>query len=498
PEAPTLTRLFERQAERTPDAVAMVSGDACWSFRQLNACADQLADHLRSLGVDRPETVVGIAAERGPETVVGLMGILKAGGVYLPLDPTHPADRLAFLLRDAGARVVLARGSAAGRLPPPEQHRASVVDLDGVLLPSGWLPSGWQGQTTPPAERTAGRSVKLPRSSSVPRFALVCPGNEPDHLAYVIYTSGTTGVPKGVAVSHRQLLPVHAWFLRYFGLGERSRVLQNLSPCFDFGVFELLTTLLAGGRLVFLPAAEQGDPARYLDAVERHALNTVHTTPSFFRELISRGRLPGLEIVHLGGEAVSRDLVRRIEAVVGEPCRVYNGYGPTETSINSTVFRMQGRPLDRGVRGPTVPIGRATANTSVYVLDRRGRPQPVGVPGELAIGGDGLARGYLNRPALTAERFVPAPGGRGLPLAREGGCEGRERGPGGEGSGRLARRTAGRRVYRSGDLVRWLADGELEFLGRIDHQVKIRGLRIELGEIEAALARHPAVRQAVV
>ncbi|MCP4662139.1 MAG: non-ribosomal peptide synthetase, partial [bacterium] len=173
-------------------------------------------------------------------------------------------------------------------------------------------------------------------------------------------------------------------------------------------------------------------------------------------------------IVHLGGEAISRGLVRRLEAVIGPGCRVYNGYGPTETSINSTVFRMQGRPLDRDVRTATVPIGRPTANSSVCVLDRRGLPVPVGVPGELSIGGEGLARGYLNRPELTAERFVPDP------------------------------HDSGRRLYRSGDLVRWLPEGELEFLGRIDHQVKIRGLRIELGEIEAALARHPAVRQAVV
>ncbi|MCP4658042.1 MAG: non-ribosomal peptide synthetase, partial [bacterium] len=212
-----------------------------------------------------------------------------------------------------------------------------------------------------------------------------------------------------------------------------------------------------------------------LDAVEQHNLNTVHTTPSFFRELTAlaaRGgrRLSGVEIVHLGGEAVDRDLVREIEGIVDPRCRLYNGYGPTETSINSTVFRIEGRPLDRDVRATVVPIGHATANSSVYVLDRRGVAVPSAVPGELLIGGPGVARGYLNRPALTAERFVPDP----------------------------FTDRPGRRLYRSGDLVRWLAEGTIEFLGRIDHQVKIRGLRIELGEIEAALAGHPAVRQAVV
>ncbi|MCP4663859.1 MAG: amino acid adenylation domain-containing protein, partial [bacterium] len=297
----------------------------------------------------------------------------------------------------------------------------------------------------------------------------------PDRLAYVIYTSGTTGLPKGVAVSHRQVLPVLCWFTRYFDLGHGTRVLQNLSPCFDFGVFELLTTLVAGGTLCFVPAAEQGDLSRYLEAIERQDLNTVHTTPSFFRELTalaapSGRRLSGLEIVHLGGEAISRALVREIEGVVDESCRLYNGYGPTETSINSTVFRMRGRPLDRGVGAAPAPIGRATAATSVVVLDRRGLPVPLGVPGELAIGGAGVARAYLNRPALSAERFVPDPfAGR-----------------------------PDRRLYRSGDLVRWLAEGEIEFLGRIDHQVKLRGLRIELGEIEAVLSCHRSVRECAV
>ncbi|MCP4570817.1 MAG: amino acid adenylation domain-containing protein, partial [bacterium] len=197
-----------------------------------------------------------------------------------------------------------------------------------------------------------------------------------DHLAYVIYTSGTTGVPKGVAVSHRQALPIHAWFLRFFPIDPHTRALQTLSYCFDFGLFELLTTILAGGTLCFLPADEQGDPERYLDAIERHAVNTVHASPSFFSELIARGRkLPGLEIVHLGGEALSRELVRRIETAC-EGCRLYNGYGPTEASINCAILPMHGRPLDRGIPGTTAPIGRPTARNTAYVLDRGGRPVP--------------------------------------------------------------------------------------------------------------------------
>jgi len=414
-----------------------------WSYAHLNALADRLARHLRALGVG-PEIPVAMAAERVPEVVVGLLAILKAGGVCLPLDPSHPRERLAFLLRDAGARVLLARRAIADHLPSPEVHGARVVGLDDP-----WPDSG------------AGEGGGVPSPGW---------GEGPDNLAYLIYTSGTTGVPKAVAVSHRQVMPILAWSLRFFPLDERIRVLQTLSPCFDFGVFELLTTLLAGGTLCFLPVAEQADLTCAVEAIERHRVSCIHATPSFFRELVALGRrLPGLEIVHLGGEALSRALVRQIAAAVGPRCRLYNGYGPTETSINSAMYPLRGRPLERGLPGPVVPIGRITAGSTGYVLDRRGRSVAVGVPGELSIGGAGLARGYLNRPAATAERFVPDPRG-----------------------------DAGQRLYRSGDLVRRLADGNLEYLGRIDHQVKIRGFRIEPGEIEAVLSSHPAIAQAVV
>ncbi|MCP4663471.1 MAG: amino acid adenylation domain-containing protein, partial [bacterium] len=447
PEAPTVQELFAARAQQVPETVAIVCGERAWSYRQLNARANQLARHLRALGVGL-ESRVGIAAERSPEVVVGILGILKAGGVCLPVDPGQPSDRQAFMIDDAGVRVLLVREAVAGLLPPPAAHGAELVLLDG-----------------PQAAILDRESTEDPKVPPVP-----------DGLAYVIYTSGTTGVPKGVAVSHRQVLPTLSWFVDFFSLDEHTRVLQTLSPCFDFGVLELLTTLLAGGTLCFLPPDEQGDPACYLDAIARHELNTVHATPSFFRELIAQGRrLPRLEIVHLGGEALSRDLVREIAAAVNGPCRLYNGYGPTETSINSTIFRLRGRGPDRGLRTPVAAIGRATANHLICVLDRRGRPQPMGVPGELGIGGDGLARGYLHRPALTAERFVPDPF-----------------------APRRDPRAAGARLYRSGDLVRFLPDGNLEFLGRIDHQVKVRGFRIELEEIEVALLAHEAVKECVV
>jgi len=457
----TLGELLAARAARTPAAVAVRCGDQVLSYGEVNIRANRLAHRLSSLGV-AAEVAVGLVAEHGPEVVVALLGILKAGGVFLPLDPTHPAERLAFMLRDAGARVVLVEETSAASLPPAAEHDARVVMLDQP--PFAGRGSSLASESAP-VRRSGAREM-----DEKPPFAgedEPGPCAELDNLAYVIYTSGTTGMPKGVAVSHRQVLPILFWFLRTFPINERTRVLRTLSYCFDFGLFELLSTLLAGGTLCLLPAAEQGDLRRYLDAIERYGLNTVHATPSFFRELIAPARpLPGVEIVHLGGEALSRELVRRIRAVA-DGCRVYNGYGPTEASINSAIYPVVGRIADGG---PTLPIGRPTAGNSARVPDRGSRPLPIGVAGELLIGGEGLARGYLKQPALTAERFTPDP---------------------------FAER-AGARLYRTGDLVRWLPDGNLEFLGRIDHQVKIRGLRIELGEIEETLGRHPGVRQAVV
>ncbi len=464
PDRATLGELLAARAARAPEAVAVVCGGAAvdervLSYRELDARAHRLADQLRALGV-AAEVPVGIAARPGPELVVGLVGILQAGGVYLPLDPTLPAERLTFMLRDAGARVVLAGDAVAASLPPPSNPH----------------PPAPLSQADPPPSRERGG-----KSGDPPGFAVVSLDGpqaaasreapplrlHPQNLAYIIYTSGTTGVPKGVGVSHRQVLPILYWFLRYFPIDERTRVLQTLSYCFDFGLFELLTTLLAGGTLWFLPAEEQGDPSRSLEAVARHRINTVHATPSFFRELARPGRgLEGLATVHLGGEALSRDLVRQIAAAADADCRVYNGYGPTETSINSAIFALR----EPGFRGETVPIGRITARSTGYVVDPRGRPLPMGVPGELVIGGEGVARGYQNRPALTAERFLPDP------LAA----------------------AAGTRLYRTGDLVRWLGDGNIEFLGRIDHQVKIRGFRLELGEIEAVLRQAPGVGECAV
>ncbi len=429
-EAGTAHGLFEEQARLRPEAVALVAGERSLSYGELARRSGALARALRRLGVG-PEVRVGLSAERSLDLVVGILGILRAGGALVPLDPAHPAERLALLLADSGLSVVVAQEKTAAKLPaggPP------VVLLEGVE------DGDWSG-------------------AGVPEQA----------LAYVIYTSGSTGRPKGVGVSHANLVPMLCWSRGAFGLKPGTRVLQSLSYAFDFGLWEILTAVVSGAALHIPPAEETGDAAAFARRAAAEGIDVVHATPSFFRAVAETGaRLGGLRVLHLGGEALSRTGVERLAAAVGAECTLYNGYGPTEVTVNSLLFEI-GRPGSlRG--GERTPVGSPSAESSVYVVDPAGGLVPVGVPGELWIGGPGVARGYLGRPELTAERFIPDAFG-------------------GETGGRL---------YRTGDLVRWLPDGTLEFLGRVDHQVKIRGFRIEPGEIEAALRQHPGVRAAAV
>jgi amino acid adenylation domain-containing protein len=429
--------LFEAQAARTPGAIAAAYQGEALSYAELNARANQLAHSLRRRGVG-PEVRVGICLERSLEMVVGILAILKAGGAYVPLDPAYPADRLAFILADSATPVLLTREALRAVLPAREG--VEVVSLDGA------------------AEEIAAESKDNPQS-----------GAGPDSLAYVIYTSGSTGAPKGALIEHRNVARLFSATDAWFGFGPDDVWTLFHSYAFDFSVWELWGALLYGGRVVVVPLDVSRDPEAFHALVQREGVTVLNQTPSAFRQFIrvdgERGGELALRNVIFGGEALEPASLREwVERRGAETPRLVNMYGITETTVHVTY-----RPLSREdvFGGSGSPIGRAIPDLRLYVLDAARRPVPVGVPGELYVGGAGVARGYLNRPELAEARFVDDPFAPG-------------------------------RLYRTGDRVRWMADGTLEYLGRLDEQVKIRGFRIELGEIEARLAEHAAVREVVV
>ncbi|HEY0019293.1 MAG TPA: amino acid adenylation domain-containing protein, partial [Longimicrobium sp.] len=420
-----LHQLFEAQAARTPDATALVHEDASLTYAQLNERANRLAHHLVRRGV-RPEVRVGICLERGLEMVVSILAVLKAGGTYVGLDPAYPADRLAFMLADSDVAVLLTQDELRGVLP--ERDGVQVIRLDAAR----------DAISIEPAEN--------PVSGASPR-----------NLAYLIYTSGSTGVPKGVAIEHRNAAALLGWAWSVYSADELDGVLASTSICFDLSIYELFVPLSRGGRVVIV------DNALALPAsAAREQVRLINTVPSAIAALLKSGGIPaGVRTVNLAGEPLKQEVVDALYAVDGIR-HVYDLYGPSEDTTYSTWTLRQA--------GGQANIGRAIANTRAYVLDGALRPVPVGVPGELYLGGAGVARGYLGRPALTAERFVPDP------FAAE----------------------AGARMYRTGDKVRWTAAGVLQYLGRFDDQVKVRGFRIELGEIEAALRQAGAADCVVV
>ena len=441
PRDASIHELFAAQAARTPDAVAVVCGDERLTYAELDGRADHLAHRLRRLGVG-PEALVGICVERSPEMVVGLLGILKAGGAYVPLDPAYPKERLAFMLADAGVAVLLTQERLLGRLPA---HEAHVVCLD-----ADW-PAIAAEPVTSPTRTTAGQS-----------------------LAYVIYTSGSTGTPKGTLVTHANVVRLFASTQAWFHFNERDVWTLFHSYAFDFSVWELWGALLHGGRLVVVPYDVSRDPEAFYDLVRREQVTVLNQTPTAFTQFMCAEAAVGggtgldLRLVIFGGETlVSQTLAPWFERHGDRQPQLVNMYGITETTVHVTYH-----PLSTVDLAPTIgsAIGTPIPNLQVYVLDAHRQPVPVGIPGELYVGGAGVARGYLNRPDLTASRFVPHPF-----------CD-----------------EPGARLYKTGDLARYRPDGSIEFLGRLDDQVKIRGFRIELGEIETALRRHPAVQEAVV
>ncbi|MEH2147960.1 amino acid adenylation domain-containing protein [Nostoc sp.] len=427
--------LFEEQVEKTPNAIAVVYENESLTYQQLSDRANQLAHYLRTLGV-KPEVLVGICVERSPLLIVGLLGILKAGGAYVPLDPAYPQERLAFMLEDAQVSVLLTQKSLVATLPP---HQARVVCLDSDI--------------------SSTRTENLLHTVTT------------DNLAYVIYTSGSTGRPKGVQIEHRGLLNLVFWHQQAFAVSSLDRVTQVAGVAFDACGWEIWPYLTAGASIHFPDDETRLDPEQLRDWLLAKAI-TISFLPTPMAEKILSLNWPvngALRTLLTGGDQLHQ------YPSTSHLFEVVNNYGPTENTVvatSGTVPKRQQTYLQ-----PT--IGRAIANTQVYILDSLLQPVPIGVIGELYIGGESLARGYLHRPDLTTERFIRNPFKR-------------SRGQGAGGKGECDR------LYKTGDLVRYQGDGNIEFLGRIDYQVKIRGFRIELSEIEATLSQHPQVRDAVV
>ncbi len=468
--AHTVPGLFAAQAARTPDAAALSFGGAATTYAELDRRSAALARELAARGVG-PDARVGLCAERSAEMVVGMLAILRAGGAYLPLDPQYPAERLAYMLDDAGARVLLTDGAAGNRLAG---FAGEVVALETPLPPAPSPARGEGEHDTPEAEGREALPQDWGRVASLgePGGGALAAASEgsvsPESLACVIYTSGSTGTPKGVAVPHRGIVRlVRGADFAQFGPGDRVAQLAN--PVFDAATWEIWGALLNGGCVVGIDRETVLDPWELAEALRREGVTGAFLTATLFNQTVREVPDAFATVTHLlvGGEALDPPSLRAcLEA--GPPRRLVNGYGPTENTTFSTWH-----PVERVAEDAwTVPIGRPIAGSTAYVLDAAMEPAPVGWPGELCVGGLGVARGYLKRPDATAERFVPDPF--------------------------AAEPRGGSRLYRTGDRARWSARGEIEFLGRMDQQVKVRGFRIEPGEIEAALAAHPAVREAAV
>ncbi|TWH51491.1 non-ribosomal peptide synthetase, partial [Dulcicalothrix desertica] len=444
PQDKCIHELFEQQVEKTPSSVAVVFGDEQLTYKQLNTRANQLAHHLQTLGV-KPEVLVGICVERSIEMVVGLLGILKAGGAYVPLDPSYPQERLNYILSDSQVSVLLTQQKYLESFP---EIGAKVVCLD-----------------------TDSQIISTHSDKNLSAIVQV------NNLAYVIYTSGSTGTPKGVMVEHQSLVNFISSAKIEYGIGFEDRILQFSSISFDVSVEEIYPCLTCGGILILRTSQILNSVSLFVEKCREWKLTVLDLPTAYWQQLISElvatnEILPSsVRLVIIGGEGVLPGKIRLWQKYVKnleKSPQLINAYGPTETTVEATIFNLSGFVL--GDTESPIPIGRPIGNIQTYILDKYLQPVPIGVPGEIYIGGDGLARGYLNQPELTADKFIPNPFDN----------------------------SKSKRLYRTGDLARYLSDGNIEYLGRIDNQVKVRGYRIELGEIESVLQTHPQVQQVVV
>ncbi|PLZ31918.1 non-ribosomal peptide synthetase, partial [Fischerella thermalis WC542] len=433
-------QLFEAQVERTPDAVAVVFADQQLTYRELNCRANQLAHELQKLGVG-PEVLVGVCVERSLETVIAILAILKAGGAYIPLDPSYPPQRLALMLEDAKPLVLLTQAGLVAELPP---HTAKVVLIDNNNFSN--IP------------------VTLHNPIS---------GTKPENLAYVIYTSGSTGRAKGVTIQHSSLVNAYfAWEETYHLHTDVTCHLQMASFSFDVFSGDLVRAVCSGGKLVLCPRDLLLSPQDLYNLMVKEKVDCAEFVPAVLRNLMqyleeSQQQLDFMRLLICGSDVWYTKEYQKFRNFCGSHTRLINSFGLTEATIDSSWFETTTQEL---VNDQLVPIGRPFANTELYIFDSNLQPVPIGVPGELYIGGYSLARGYLHRPDLTCEKFIPHP------YSNEPGV----------------------RLYKTGDLARYLPSGDIEYIGRIDHQVKLRGFRIELGEIEAVISQHPAISASVV
>ncbi|WP_327195511.1 non-ribosomal peptide synthase/polyketide synthase [Paenibacillus alvei] len=485
----TFHELFEEQAERTPGALAVVYEDSKLTYAELNAKANRLAYALRARGV-KPEQVVGILAGRSAELLIGVLAVWKAGGAYVPLDPDYPAERIEYMLTDSGASVLLTQTRL---LEQAEVWRsdgalalqtvlalddAATYSLGAAEVAAGVQALGEEGAEAEALAQAETASAETSATAEAEQNVLAAdlasnPANvnKPRDLAYVIYTSGTTGRPKGVAVEHRSLVNTAAGYRRDYRLDQFPiRLLQLASFSFDVFVGDIARTLYNGGTMVIVPKDDRIDPTRLYGWIRDYAVTVFESTPAlivpFMEHVYAEGLdLSSMQLLVTSSDACSVADYRTLQERFGSQFRIINSYGVTEAAIDSSFYD---EPLEKLPKTGSVPIGKAWLNAKFYIVDASLKPVPIGVLGELVIGGAGVARGYLNRPDLTAEKFVDSPF------------------------------AAGERLYRTGDLARWMPDGNVDFIGRIDNQVKIRGYRIELGEIEAIMQNFAGVRQALV